>query len=365
MYLTRFPRPLMALAVIASIACSSTHVLAGPYADFLATLQPTHHYSLDETTVGTAADTGTAAVKIDGTHAGDFGADQGEVGVAGPPQATGFEPGNLAFGANDWASVDLGPGSEFANSVMTVSTWFRVGTGFPGGSDGGDRIWTNNQSDGNVSFQLTLGGGANLVVGLNPAINGFPAAGLPSGDTVGNFQLTDQTVSIKDETWHHVVASRNGNNIEDVIIVVDGVNYPVDTWSDSTDTWGTTSTNAQIATRTPGNGGPSQHVLNGPTDEVSIWLGRQLSVEESIGLYCAANPEGDSCGGGGDFDNDGDVDGQDFLTWQTDDGTPGGLAEWQGAYPLVPPAAASSVPEPAALSLIVMSLLGITVRRSR
>lgn len=69
----------------------------------------------------------------------------------------------------------------------------------------------------------------------------------------------------------------------------------------------------------------------------------------------------------GDFDDDGDVDGNDFLAWQRGDspnGTPGGpvsaadLATWQGAYggPLV---AAVSVPEPTTALLLVLGFLGM------
>jgi hypothetical protein len=79
-----------------------------------------------------------------------------------------------------------------------------------------------------------------------------------------------------------------------------------------------------------------------------------------------------------DFDNDGDVDGADFLTWQanlsdtaqpdksTGDATGDGnvdaadLAQWQqhfGGAPAV--GAAGSVPEPASGALVVLGLAAI------
>ncbi len=287
-------------------------VSAQAYQAAITASNPSHYWKLNETVIGLAAN--SVAGGVSGTHAGIFGGGFGEVGVPGPGRdqdgigtdLAGLGVGNLAFGAYNSASIDIGPGVNMGNSTMTVSSWFQVGIGFPGGSDGGDRIWTNNLNDPNTSFQLTLGGGANFVVGLNPANNNFPAVGLPSGPTVGNFQLTDATVDIKNGEWHHVVASRNGNNIENVIVVIDGVNYPISTWSDSTDTWGTTGDRAQIATRDPGDGGGSLRVLNGRTDEVAVWLGRQLSVLESQVIYHASLDYKLA-----DFDNSGIINGGD------------------------------------------------------
>ena len=88
-----------------------------------------------------------------------------------------------------------------------------------------------------------------------------------------------------------------------------------------------------------------------------------------------------------DFDNDGDVDGGDFLTWQKNlgstgvpagdkstgdangDGTVNGLdqQEWKDHYGLPPTvAAAGAVPEPASLALGVLAITGLSgVRRRR
>jgi hypothetical protein len=60
----------------------------------------------------------------------------------------------------------------------------------------------------------------------------------------------------------------------------------------------------------------------------------------------------------GDFDDDGDVDGQDFLAWQRglspSSLSPIDLADWQGAYGGGPLAAVSSVPEPSSICLVVL-----------
>jgi Concanavalin A-like lectin/glucanases superfamily len=269
-----------------SVACLATTATADYDAAVLA-LNPSHYWRLNETAEGMAVD---SVGGLNGTHQGTFGEGFGQIGVLGPP-VPGLEPSNLAFGANNFASVGLGPGTALAASTMTFAGWF-----LENGSEGGDRLWTNNQTDPNTSFQIFFGGGfgdvaASIGIGLNPAVNGFPAEGLPAGSGVGNFHIPDSTVPVKNGVWHHIVASRNGNNIENVIVVIDGVNYDVTTWRDSTDTWGTTGSDAQIATRTPPDGGPAQQALNGPVDEVAIWLNRQLTVAESIALYQAAvNP---------------------------------------------------------------------------
>ncbi|QDS98478.1 hypothetical protein [Adhaeretor mobilis] len=72
----------------------------------------------------------------------------------------------------------------------------------------------------------------------------------------------------------------------------------------------------------------------------------------------------------GDFDNDGDVDGADFLEWQRSIGTPTALSAWQAEYgdggPSV--ASAANVPEPSTLgmsSLALLVCLSGAVRRSR
>lgn len=72
----------------------------------------------------------------------------------------------------------------------------------------------------------------------------------------------------------------------------------------------------------------------------------------------------------GDFDDDGDVDGADFLAWQRGDppqgGNAGELAEWQANYGATPATGSSAaVPEPTAgwLMMIVLGLYVLGTRR--
>ena len=67
----------------------------------------------------------------------------------------------------------------------------------------------------------------------------------------------------------------------------------------------------------------------------------------------------------GDFDRDGDVDGNDFLVWQRDPNV-GNLTDWEtnyGSPPLVAPSIA--VPEPSTTGALMLAFLGLSLRRCR
>lgn len=68
-------------------------------------------------------------------------------------------------------------------------------------------------------------------------------------------------------------------------------------------------------------------------------------------------------GPNGDYDNDGDVDGRDFLIWQRGNSptplSPGDLAAWQANYGTNPVLAFEAVPEPASLLLFAPGILGL------
>ncbi len=65
----------------------------------------------------------------------------------------------------------------------------------------------------------------------------------------------------------------------------------------------------------------------------------------------------------GDFDNDGDVDGRDFLVWQRNSSV-GDLSDWQANFGKPLTSAATAVPEPHAIAMMCwLALVGLTYRR--
>lgn len=58
----------------------------------------------------------------------------------------------------------------------------------------------------------------------------------------------------------------------------------------------------------------------------------------------------------GDFDEDGDVDGRDFLVWQRNPNV-GNLADWQANHGERSPSASAAVPEPSSLACMCLALL--------
>ena len=69
----------------------------------------------------------------------------------------------------------------------------------------------------------------------------------------------------------------------------------------------------------------------------------------------------------GDFDGDNDVDGFDFLWWQINDGSPESLELWETNYGTVetppPLSAASTVPEPGSITLLLCGAAAAMHRR--
>lgn len=68
-------------------------------------------------------------------------------------------------------------------------------------------------------------------------------------------------------------------------------------------------------------------------------------------------------GGGTDADDDGDVDGADFLALQRDD--PSLIAQWQTDYPISASLSAAAVPEPTSVAMLVFATAGLLATRRR
>jgi hypothetical protein len=97
-------------------------------------------------------------------------------------------------------------------------------------------------------------------------------------------------------------------------------------------------------------------VNNGwPTNPAKIYFGGDDGVIfKDLSIVVGDEPVED-----GDFDDDGDVDGRDFLVWQRGDSpdplSSGDLALWQNTYGAGGLASISSVPEPASALLLLLS----------
>ncbi len=109
----------------------------------------------------------------------------------------------------------------------------------------------------------------------------------------------------------------------------------------------------------------SSRNFEGNLDELYVF-NRSLSATEIATLALV---------GEGDFDNDGDVDGSDFLRWQRGDspnnGSAGDLSDWEtnygvGAGPLSGLAAGvGTIPEPSTAVLFSLALAGLAAGRRR
>jgi hypothetical protein len=334
----------------------------------------------------------------------ELGDGNGQVGVAGPDNVykynpvtqvlttiplPGFSPANRALFNNDSLAVNLGAplgANRFAHTTMTVATWFKfpnadltmpgvVETPFGPGNGGGDRLFTNNfpsaDSPGSSALDTSdvddLGhlqidvGGSNLIISIDER---FGVAG--TGEELkSNYQILHRDdpnepgvgLAVKDASWHHIVVSRNGDDIMDTILVVDGELITTDRYRDSQDSWGITEPyDARIGTRTTA---PHHQTWGGWIDETAIWIGRQLTVAEAISLWNAATGQGPA----GDFDDDTDVDGNDFLVWQRGLGSTfdaGDLADWKANFGASAVTASNAVPEPSGvwLALAIATLAG-------
>ena len=269
--MTRFAAAVMAIPV--SILSVSGAIVDYPSA--VAELNPTHSYRLEETTMGSVADIGSSP--IPGMHEGLF--PPAEVAAEGP-NLPGLDSTNRALFNNNAGGVNLGPGTGFAADIMSVALWFQA----PGGVQIGDRLFTNNvvRLNGGTqdSFQMVMTNGAS---GWSMAFaTGNEDPQIPETMQLG---VPSSVLNVQDGLWHHVVAVRNGDDVSNLVVVIDGVDLTAQLTPTSAG-WGTTGNNAHLGVRA--DGGNSDHNHNGSVDEAAIWLNRALTVEEAQGLYNAA-----------------------------------------------------------------------------
>ena len=91
--------------------------------------------------------------------------------------------------------------------------------------------------------------------------------------------------------------------------------------------------------------------FNGGENGFNIGVGNKYMLDDINWLLTSES------GDPGDFDSDGDVDGADFLKWQRDDASAGGLSDWQSGYGNgASVASLSAVPEPNSCLLLLLGL---------
>jgi hypothetical protein len=195
---------------------------------------------------------------------------------------------------------------------MTVSL-FALG----GGAGGGDRIFTNNQPDPLVSFQIVVGNDG-LVVSTNPTVEctsevdcGHRSLFLPGEGVPLTNQGADRGLNSNANGWWHIVASTQGTTAEErtenIRVWLNGVERTEDMLP-GTVGWGTDTGLAKIGGRRDDPLDSTTH--SGAQDEVAIWLDRVLTPEEAFSLYEAAISEVVPIVG--DFNGDGTLDQADI-----------------------------------------------------
>ena len=185
---------------------------AFPNADVaVSTLAPTHYFRLNEMEANTGSATvlNVGSARTNGTHAGDFTSGNSVVGANGV-WLPGFEKGNVGIHHNDKGVVNLGAGSNFAASTMTVSLWFKVPNPTFDGTYS-DRLFHNNDSTN--PFQITIHAGGGGITGNGLVIT-------TGGSATNDLWLPESVANLHDGRWHHLVAVRNGSGVTDAKLYV-------------------------------------------------------------------------------------------------------------------------------------------------
>jgi hypothetical protein len=254
-------------------------------------------------------------------------------------------------GSGDYATASGTNGFTSGAPAVTLSTWFTTTT-----------IMFNTQQvlmhipiQGGTLTQSAAGleimAGKLQVGGRSVSTEPFRSndATLPSNELLINSDTTYFAAAVIDYANDSVTAYLyDGTDWKFQSVVVDFANES-----------GSGNQGLTLGRRTDG-----QRPFNGSMDDARIFT-HALTEAELQDMAGYEPPAAD-----GDFDDDGDVDGRDFLVWQRG-GSPAALsaedlAAWTNAYGAVPPlAAATGVPEPTSIAMVVaaLSMLVATDRR--
>jgi hypothetical protein len=211
--------------------------------------------------------------------------------------------------------------------------------------------------------------------------------GIGYNETNGDFEVNRRNTSFQGEDavgsaaiinnggWHHAAAVMSTDSTLEMYI--DGILQPQDATPIATVTFPTAMNSFSIGAfqRTSSGNLVVQDAFRGDVDDPRLYS-HALTIGE-VRLLAGLKP--------GDFDGDKDVDGADFVAWQTNfpketgatlgegdadgDGDVDGadFVVWQTNFPFTPGPGASPIPEPTAVVLAVLGSIGcgVVARRRR
>ena len=253
---------IFAVVMLFFVICSSA---SADYVTELLALSPDHYYQLNETTSGMVNDTGTNPITA--FHSGTYGTGGAEVGVAGVSMP-GFAANNKALSCNDMGGIQLGGSDTFAADTMTVSLWMKEPN--PTTEEGySDRLFQNNSDTDPMTICFSKTGSVFVITGTQDA---------------DDRQLGDEGLWIRQNAWHNIVMVRNGDNVGDAKLYIDGVDR-TSILAETPHNWGNTPDSAWIGCRDAATG---LGFMSGQIDEVAIWQDRALTESEISSLYTTA-----------------------------------------------------------------------------
>ena len=329
-----------------SLACSS------------ALAQPVLRYTFDEAS-GNALDSGQAPL-TDATFEG------GAIRSTDTPSGSGS---SLDLRTESPYAHLLGPNATDLNGLtaLTITTWLNVETY----TSGNHRLLSQQAATtfGGFSFNMNATPNVGTVGPDNFRIGMFIGNNISSGATDFGAAFSDADVDAANK-WIMLAVTYDSS------LATDNTKFYIGGVSTAVAQLGTNKTLPQL-TMDAG----AARVGVGFTDAAPAANTSVLGRQDDIRAYATAldraaldavRLENLPTGGflDGDFDEDGDVDGGDFLIWQRG-GSPNplsasDLADWQANYGVGPLVATSfAVPEPASAVLLILAAAGWCRRRRR